>query len=424
MEKDMQVIVEEYMEDGQIDQLDIEKALQDAAEGLDELKEDFEITRCEWEPKKMSVRTLLKKYKENKLKIPLCQRLYVWTEAMRKALYRSIPRNRPCSAMTVIEIDDTYYLIDGLQRMTSLMLLSNDKDKFTPEQRKEILDYNVLLIVVTGLPTTEMKDYFSALNSGMALAAVVKQRSQLSDELNDAILQISSNSFFRETPTNTTFNKSQHNELIALNTLLAVAGCEVGDNKAKSLCTRLSLHAKEAIEHVDHAKTIVERIATIYSNLPKDIAERSMNANFIGILVYVIVKNHEFSNENIVQLIKHIFSGKRAIKEYSATTSQSAGSENNCKVRYNILINLLNDPVIKPFDEEGFIQYVKNKHDEVVKDTTCQYMVAFDDFEECEQKALYIANQNGGSRMWNTIIEKKYKELEAEDVDEIKRESA
>lgn len=71
----------------QVEQEDIEKALQDAVEGLDELEENTVITKCKWEPQKMTVRILLKRYKDKKLVIPLCQRLYVWNEAMRQSLY-------------------------------------------------------------------------------------------------------------------------------------------------------------------------------------------------------------------------------------------------------------------------------------------------------------------------------------------------
>lgn len=411
-------------EDTQQEQQDIEDALKAAADELDEDEKSAANKFHDWSTENVTVRALIKRYQEGKFKLPLCQRLYVWDEKKRLSLYESIKQNLPCGTIIITEANSVQYLLDGLQRTTSLILLSNDKENYTPEERKMILDYKVTLTIVHDMSAQGMKNYFSVLNSGIALAAAVKERSKLSDNLNDAILRISSNEFFRETPTSATFNKAHHHELIALNTLLAVAGCDIEDNKAKSLCTRLTVHTDAVLTSIDNALSVIERIKTIYSGLTEDIAKRSMNANFIGILVYVMVKNQQFSNDNITGLINYIFAEKRATKDYSVTTTNGAGDANKCKTRYEVLVKLLNSPVIKPLDEKAFQEFTKEKRGKMINDTTGIYGVDFADFTECEQQTLYKATVNGESKLWNTLVEKKYKQLEDEGIKENKRESA
>lgn len=404
-------------------QEDIEQALKAAADELDE-DENKEAQFHDWSTENVTVRALIKRYQEGKFKLPLCQRLYVWDEKKRISLYESIKQNLPCGTIIITEANSIQYLLDGLQRTTSLILLSNDKEKYTPEERKMIIDYKVTLTIVHDMSTQGMKNYFSVLNSGIALAAAVKERSKLSDDLNDAILQISSNEFFRTVPTSATFNKAHHHELIAMNTLLAVAGCEIDDNKAKSLCSRLTTYSEGVFAGIDAALSVVERIKAIYSELSEDIVKRSMNANFIGIFVYVMVKNQQFSNTNYVRLINYIFAEKRAAKEYSVTTTNGAGDANKCKARYDVLVSLLNNPVIKPLDEKAFQEFAKEQRGKMIKDATQQYGVAFEDFEECEQQSLFRAMQNGGSKLWNTLVEKKYRQLDKQGIKKNKRESA
>lgn len=406
-----------------LDQADITQALEAAADGLDENEVSTKSKFHDWSTENVTVRTLIKRYQEGKFKLPLCQRLYVWNEEKRLSLYYSIRQNLPCGTIIITDVDNIQYLLDGLQRTTSLILLSNDKEHFTSEERKMVLDYKVTLTIVHDMSALGMKDYFSALNSGMALATSVKERSKLSEDLNDAILKISANEFFRTVPTSAAFNKAHHHELIAMNTLLAISGCDIGENKAKSLCSRLTAISDAVLTNIGNASSVIERVKTIYGGLTEGVAKRSMNANFIGILVYVMVKNQQFSNDNIAGLINYIFAAPRAVKEYSVTTSNGAGDANKCKARYEVLINLLNSPVTKPFDEAEYKAFRKGQRDKMLKDTTKAYDVAFEEFDEAEQKALYTAQRDGKSVLWNTLVEKKYKQLEQEEPKNNIRES-
>ncbi len=271
-----------------------------------------------------------------------------------------------------------------------------------------ILDYKIALTIVKDIDTATMKKYFSVLNSGVAVAAAVRERSKLSEELNNAILTLSGNPFFRQTDTTTTFNKSHHHELIAMNALLAATGIEQGENSAKKLCEVIAAYESDILKNQQRAQEIIGRVVDIFKDMDAQIIKRSLNANFVCTLVYVLA-NETCTNEQIQKMISYIFQGKRAVSEYSATTSKGAGHVGNCKRRYELLVSLLKKtPQI--FNEKAFKQWCASQ--QVVKDSKHIYLVDLEEFTKEEQKRLYLAHLEDDIRTWDKIIEKTYKALE------------
>ena len=179
---------------------EVMEALSAAAEELDD-ENEIEMKQHDWSSETITVRALLKRYKDNKIELPLCQRLYVWTKSQREALMDSVRLGLPCGMIIVADVDGKKYLLDGLQRTTSLMLMSDNKN-MTAEEKKTILDYKITIGTVYDMDISTMKMYFGRLNSGMALATAVKERSKLSEAMNNAILKVASHPFFRDADTN------------------------------------------------------------------------------------------------------------------------------------------------------------------------------------------------------------------------------
>lgn len=391
----------------------VEELLNDAVDGMNETDTPTEavLKTFERSAAALSVRAILKKYANKEIALPLCQRMYVWNDKQRKSLHNSIKKNFTCGSITLAEQEGISYLVDGLQRITSLMLLSNDSS-LSKEDRKKILDFKIEVETVFDVDSESMKEMFSILNSGVALASMVKERSKLSKELNDAILAVSKHPFFDTIKDNTTatFNKSHHHELIASNTLLAVAGVAIGENKAKPLCKRLSDNEFAVLSNVDKAIAILDKISEVYQTIPSEIAKRSLNANFVGMLAYALVSK-EYDNKVVNQLITYIFGGLRAVKEYSETTGNSAGSTYNCEKRFAVIVNLLENPVIvQEIDEAAFTVW-KNDLSVVKSSVDSGIMLDIADLEDCELKALYTASQNNEVALWDKIITNKYNAL-------------
>ena len=409
----------EKLMEGNLEQTDVLEVLESAPDGLDEEDQpkDEKGRWYEWNIESYTVRSLLKRLKEERLKFPLCQRLYVWGVAQREKLLSSVMCNRSCGVIQISEMDGVWYLVDGLQRITSLMYLSTDYDNknLTKEQKKMILDYRVPAIVTRDMKVDEIKESFSLYNSGVPLAAAVKYRSTLSEKLNNAIISLSSNNFFREVETKAMFKKNHHHELIVQNAMLAAAGFDIESNKAKDVCERLKDNEYDVLESMDKARIIVERIVEIYKEgIDETVIPRSFNANYLCVLCYIIAKNPQFSNTNIRDITNYIFADKVAIKPYTVTTTNGAADAKKCLNRYNVILNLLNNPPKKEegenFNKEKFDKWVENL--DVIKDTKKNYITDVHEYGPDELRKLYMAQLQNKMNEWDAMVEKVYKRVE------------
>jgi hypothetical protein len=357
---------EEIKGNEQVEQQDILAAFANAANDLDEQEQATTDIVYEWSSERTTVRSIIKRYKEGKFSIPLCQRLYVWTEEQRLSLLDSINHGLPCNCITIAEFNGIQYLIDGLQRMTSLILLLNDK-AVTVDQQKAVLNYNITVVIVKGFQSIEeMTNYFRKLNGGTALAAIVKERSKLSQKLNDALLTVSGNEFFRtiSDKANATFSKSHHHEIIAMNALLAVSNLGYDDIKAKELCKRLTDAEEIIIPNIEKATALINRIASIYTHIVDDQTIRSMNANFVSVLAYIMAEHKEFTDGQYVSLINNVFANKRAIKDYSETTGSGSGDATKVQKRYNVIASILKGIADTEQENPTYTKYESKPKDE------------------------------------------------------------
>ena len=392
------------------------QVIEQAAEEMDETDESLPEKWFEWSIDTTTVRTLLKKQKEDKLQLPLCQRLYVWNAEQRARLLESVSMNRPCGVLEIAEVDGVQYLVDGLQRLTSLMYLSMDYDEagLTKEQKKMVLDYRIPAIVTKDMEANDTKEFFKVFNSGVALASAVKYRSTLSDDLNNAILSLASNEIFRKMPTKAAFKRGHHHELIAENVLLAACGFDVGSNKAKDVCASLSNHEETVLKNLDKAREILNRIIRIYeSGIEDEVISRSFTANFLCVLVYVLEK-HEFTDEQYRRLINYIFADKTAVKAYTVTTANGAADAAKCRNRFDTIVFLLSNPPAEAtkFNKAEFDRWCEQQT--VIKDTANQYMLDFHDVQPEERRVLYMAHLNSKAKDWNAAVRKIYMALEKE----------
>ncbi|MDD3123563.1 MAG: DUF262 domain-containing protein [Candidatus Izemoplasmatales bacterium] len=375
------------------EQTDVMKELADAAEQSNDETEDNEDEVSSWSSERIAIKTILSRYADKKFQLPLCQRLYIWNEAQRKSLFDSVKHGLPCGTLIIAEVDGIQYLIDGLQRMVSLMMLTTDKT-LSDEDHKTVRDYDVTLITVHDMSIERMKHYFNVLNSGIVLAAAVKERSKLSERLNNAILNVSGNQFFRDISkkANATFRKSHHHEIIAENILLANAGVKIGGNKAKDLCKRIETYEVDIMANENKATAVVNRLAEIFNPLDDEFIKRSMNANFVSVLVYIMHDYPEITNEQYVNLIKLVFASKRAVKDYTETTSKRSADEDKIKARYDLLLRYLNptDSRDNQFDEVAYHEFCKTHNGKAINTRDNDHPVGFEDFTEDERKQLYV----------------------------------
>lgn len=356
-----------------------------------------------------SVRAVLTRLKEGTIQLPLCQRLYVWGKEHRLSLWDTIRDNASLGTIILAEHEGVLYLVDGLQRLTSCMYLSVDHDEvgMTEAEKNEVLNYTITIETVYDMSLPEIKNYFGRLNSGIALAAVVKARSKLSDRLNSAVLALSSNPYFREADTKITFNKGHHHEIIAMNALLAAAGIGIVDNKAASLCKTLQEYEDDVLNAQKKAQALIDRLISVFKGLDTALAKRALSANFASVLLHVMAKE-ECTDVQLAAVIQHIFAGRKAIPEYSATTRSQAADAKKCLERYQVIVSLLGK-VGNTFDSKSFESW---KSSSSVLKTKGGEIVDIAEFSDFDLRSLYTLQKQGKTEEYDQFVAKKYHELE------------
>lgn len=338
-------------------------AMEKAVAAMDN-SQDFSEKRFDFSCQTVTFEKILKDYKNGKLKIPSFQRLYVWPKSMRRDLLDTVKVGLPFGALCVGEVDGISYLVDGRQRNTSLSLLLTDEKMLQKAEMeiKDIMEYKIVVITAHDLTFQDLLLWFKKLNSGVRLAPIVKARSNLSAPLTDAILEISRNpaiTDWKEEDLSTVFRKSHHHELIAMTALLAAAGIELGDLRAKTLCQRLAENEEAVLAAKEHANALVSRLESIYQDVEPKYIKKTFTASCIMPLLYVMEEHTDIEDWKYAALINHIFQDNKPIDEWSATTRSNGNDASNVLARRDLILRLLNDKSVVP----------NEKHAESVEET-------------------------------------------------------
>lgn len=301
----------------------------------------------------VTIKTLINRYKKGSIQIPKCQRLYVWKESDVDLLADSILHNFPMGVIIIGECEKAKYLLDGLQRITSIVKLLSS-DKLSKEDKKEITDYRVVVETIHGMTMDDMNAFIQRCNMGVKMSAATKHRAGLPSSLFNAVVDLAGKPVFREVKTNRTFTTAAHNELIAMHSLLAAAGIPAGKNTAAELCKRLKACEPEIMLKVDEAKRLVDFLSDVFFEMPdfleamgqdeetakvraEHLSVKALNVNFAAALFRLMEKNPDVTVGEVQYIVSQIFAGKNAAKDYAATTSRNSADEKSLINRVKVL---------------------------------------------------------------------------------------
>lgn len=301
----------------------------------------------------VTIKTLINRYKKGSIQIPKCQRLYVWKESDVDLLADSILHNFPMGVIIIGECEKAKYLLDGLQRITSIVKLLSS-DKLSKEDKKEITDYRVVVETIHGMTMDDMNAFIQRCNMGVKMSAATKHRAGLPSSLFNAVVDLAGKPVFREVKTNRTFTTAAHNELIAMHSLLAAAGIPAGKNTAAELCKRLKACEPEIMLKVDEANRLVDFLSDVFFEMPdfleamgqdeetakvraEHLSVKALNVNFAAALFRLMEKNPDVTVGEVQYIVSQIFAGKNATKDYAATTSRNSADEKSLINRVKVL---------------------------------------------------------------------------------------
>lgn len=332
----------------------VDEAFAEAVSSIpEELIEVEDGKQFERSSETVTIKTLINRYKKGTIQIPKCQRLYVWKESDVDMLADSILHNFPMGIIIIGECEKEKYLLDGLQRITSIVKLLSS-DKLSKEDKKEITDYRVVVETIHGMTMDDMNAFIQRCNMGVKMSAATKHRAGLPSSLFNAVVDLAGKPVFREVKTNRTFTTAAHNELIAMHSLLAAAGIPAGKNTAAELCKRLKACEPEIMLKVDEANRLVDFLSDVFFEMPDffkaqgadedaiqvccdHLSVKALNVNFAAALFRLMEKNPDVTVGEVQYIVSQIFAGKNAAKDYAATTSRNSADEKSLINRVKVL---------------------------------------------------------------------------------------
>ena len=191
------------------------------------------------------VQTLTNKIKREKivLKHRLQRREGVWSKSAKSLLVDSLLRGYIVNPVHTIVENDVQYVIDGVQRLSTLYDYVNDKfplskdlesveidgtsyditgkkfSKLDEPVKDELLSSQIQVYEITEYTDKDVREMFSRLNSGKPLNVIQKMTPSMSDKLSDVIFDITSHPFFEKVLTPAQL-KSSVDQSVALEILM------------------------------------------------------------------------------------------------------------------------------------------------------------------------------------------------------------
>lgn len=165
------------------------------------------------------------------------------------------------------ECEKAKYLLDGLQRITSIVKLLSS-DKLSKEDKKEITDYRVVVETIHGMTMDDMNAFIQRCNMGVKMSAATKHRAGLPSSLFNAVVDLAGKPVFREVKTNRTFTTAAHNELIAMHSLLAAAYSGWPRTPLRNFVRDSKPVMPEIMLKVDEANRLVDFLSDVFFEMP------------------------------------------------------------------------------------------------------------------------------------------------------------
>lgn len=314
---------------------EMENPLEEVFEKPEEVKK-FKVSRQD-----ICVKTYLNRFKSGEIKIPECQRMFVWDDKQIDELLVSIKKGLSMTELKLGEVDGQMYLADGLQRTTALMKMLDSK-KISDEDKKTIQSYKVLVNTTHDMDWDSFNEYFYNCNNGTALASAVKACAKLSDKMHAAVMELSGNEFFRTATAKKVFSKNDQKRVIAMAFLSYSAGIKAGIT-APVLSKRLIEAEDIILNHKDEAKRRLDIVVEGLSQLEDKFVYQATNANYICAWNHVFDAYTNVGADDVAEVTMKIFEGAKPLPAYSRTVGGGSSSKNSVENRAKVYMKVMEE---------------------------------------------------------------------------------
>ena len=173
---------------------EVEADVEEEIEILEEIPEDLD---CESETKPYNIASLIELYNRGRIKLPRFQRKDCWTKAERQKFLESALKSFPIPSIMISRTgkDEEWSLLDGKQRVTTLMMFANNLEqafgKNYANMSKKLQDKFMLTTIPVVEVTTARKNWrfiFQRINqAGKPLNDIEIRRAAYENALMDAL---------------------------------------------------------------------------------------------------------------------------------------------------------------------------------------------------------------------------------------------
>lgn len=304
------------------------------------------------------VQTLTNKIKRENivLKHRLQRREGVWGKSAKSLLIDSLLRGYIVNPVHTIVEDGKQYVIDGVQRLSTLFDFVNDKfslskdlepvdidgvyyeisgkkfSKLDQPVQDELFSSQIQVYEITEYTDKDVREMFSRLNSGKPLNVVQKMTPGMSTELSDAIFDIISHPFFAKVLSPAQL-KSSVDQSIALEILM------LSEINGEYDFGSFSRKDKEKFIEYYNNKVNEEKIALIKQGLDKlndsfddGIKIPKTSISFICYVLFKAMKDKK-STTKAIDTIKNFLENYETNDEYKSYIIQGTSSSESVKAR-------------------------------------------------------------------------------------------
>lgn len=263
------------------------------------------------------------------------QRGYVWDAARKSLLIHSMLVGYPIPPLYAAKNDNTYDMLDGKQRTSSICNFLADAyplsdvpeveqedgtvidisgklfSELTEELQDAILSYTLTVYYFDGITEDEVAEMFYRLNNGKAMTAI--ELTRVKAKSLTAIKALAEHQIFKDTLTEKALSKYTNEDMV----IKSWAMLYVSEPSFETKELRPMMEAADITEEQQKELTAVfDRIMNIAASLQKEqpkIAKRVLTRTHFISLVPIIRRSlvENMRTEDITAFVAYFFSGKR-----------------------------------------------------------------------------------------------------------------
>jgi hypothetical protein len=309
-----------------------------------------------------NVRQLAKKPERLRFDLTI-QRNLRWTHEQKSALIESILLGYPIPPVYTLKSEDnSFWLLDGKQRLSTLISFRNDgfelselpevygvditgmKFSDLPEEFQELIEeQNITFYQFERLTTDQRDELFKRLNSGTPLSAIELTRSILGTEMLDYINSLIDTPFIKKVGVTDKQREKFTDQELILQMIAVITGREKNMSGKAMRDFALSLRLNGLTEDEKTAITeTFQYLSDAFANVDEKTSKKVLKkADIIGITGAATTSKQD--PETFGNAVSEFIANQKSGSAYKGTSSSGSAKPENVQKRIDILTSIVQE---------------------------------------------------------------------------------